>query len=180
MDWRHLAELLEASEQTELGYLNLLVWAKTNAGMGSFYRSAHEMIGVFKYGEAPHRNNVELGRHGRNRTNVLHYPGANTFAKGRKKALELHPTVKPVALIADLILDSSGPGELILDPFGGSGTTLMAAEKTDRIAALVEIDPTYVDVTIRRFEAATGEAAIHEETGLSFAELVAHRAEGRA
>jgi DNA modification methylase len=180
MDWRHLAELLEVSEKTELGYLNLLVWAKTNAGMGSFYRSAHEMIGVFKHGEAPHRNNVELGRHGRNRTNVLHYPGANTFAKGRKKALELHPTVKPVALIADLILDSSGPGELILDPFGGSGTTLIAAEKTDRIAVLVEIDPAYVDVTIRRFEAATGEAAIHEETGLTFAQLVAQRAEGRA
>jgi hypothetical protein len=180
MDWRHLAELLEASDEAKLSYLNLLVWAKTNAGMGSFYRSAHEMIGVFKHGQAPHRNNVELGRHGRNRTNVLHYPGANTFAKGRKKALELHPTVKPVALIADLILDSSGPGELILDPFGGSGTTLVAAEKTDRSAVLIEIDPAYVDVTIKRFEAATGGMAIHEETGLPFAQLVAQRLEGRA
>lgn len=175
MDWRHLAELIEASERAKLDYLNLLVWAKTNAGMGSFYRSAHEMIGVFKHGAAPHRNNVELGRHGRYRTNVLHYPGANTFARRRKKALELHPTVKPVALIADLILDSSGPGDVILDPFGGSGTTLIAAEKTNRRACLVEIDPAYVDAAIRRFEAATGISAILEDTGQTFTELAAER-----
>lgn len=178
MDWRHLPELVQASARSELAYLNLLVWAKTNAGMGSFYRSAHELIGVFKHGEAPHRNNVNLGRDGRNRTNVLHYPGANTFAKGRKKALELHPTVKPVALMADLILDSSGPGELILDPFGGSGTTLIAVEKTERTACLVELDPGYVDVT-RRFEELTGVDAVHEESGLPFAQLAAQRSEGR-
>lgn len=130
IDWRHLADLVAASERCALEQLNLLVWAKTNAGMGSFYRSAHELIGVFKHGSGKHINNVELGRHGRNRTNVLHYPGVNTFTKGRMKALELHPTLKPVALIADLILDASALGELILDPFGGSGTTLIAAEKT--------------------------------------------------
>ncbi len=175
MDWRHIAQLLAAAEQSELGYLNLLVWAKTNAGMGSFYRSAHELIGVFKSGRAPHRNNVELGRHGRYRTNVLHYPGMNTFSKGRNKALESHPTVKPVALMADLILDSSAPDEVILDPFGGSGTTLIAAEKTDRKACLVEIDPGYVDVIVRRFEAATGQTATLEETGQTFAEVESER-----
>jgi len=175
MDWRHIAQLLAAAEQSELGYLNLLVWAKTNAGMGSFYRSAHELIGVFKSGKAPHRNNVELGRHGRYRTNVLHYPGVNTFSKGRNKSLQLHPTVKPVALMADLILDSSAPGEVILDPFGGSGTTLIAAEKTDRKACLVEIDPGYVDVIVRRFEAATGQSAILLETGQTLDELQSER-----
>jgi len=175
MDWRHIGQLLAAAEQSELAHLNLLVWAKTNAGMGSFYRSAHELIGVFKAGKAPHLNNVELGRHGRYRTNVLHYPGVNTFSKGRNKSLELHPTVKPVALMADLILDSSAPGEVILDSFGGSGTTLIAAEKTDRKACLVEIDPGYVDVIVRRFEAATGQSAILLETGQTFDELQSER-----
>jgi DNA modification methylase len=178
MDWRHIAELIAASQATDLGYLNLLVWAKTNAGMGSFYRSAYELVGVFKHGKGSHRNNVELGRHGRNRTNLVSYPGVNTFAKGRNKALELHPTVKPVALMADLILDSSDVGEVILDPFGGSGTTLIAAERTDRTACLVEIDPGYVDVTIRRFQEAAGEDAILASTGQTFEELAADRAAG--
>lgn len=171
MDWRHLHELISASEALQLSFLNLLVWAKTNAGMGSLYRSAHELIGLFKHGSAAHTNNIELGRHGRNRTNVLHYPGVNTFSKGRSKALESHPTVKPTALMADLILDSSGPDEIVLDPFGGSGTTLIAAEKVDRVARLVEINPAYVDVTIRRFEALTGESATLVSTGQTFAEL---------
>ena len=177
MDWRHLAELMEAAEGCSLAQLNLLVWAKTNAGMGSFYRSAHELIGVFKHGDEPHLNNVELGRFGRNRTNVIHMPGVNTFGKGRSKALELHPTVKPVGLIADLILDASAPGDLILDPFAGSGTTLIAAEKTDRIAALVELDPVYIDVICRRFEAFNGEVAIHIDSGMTFAELKQSRRE---
>ncbi len=180
MDWRHIAELIAASEAAGLAYLNLLVWAKTNAGMGSFYRSAHELVGVFKHGDAPHVNTVELGRHGRNRTNVLSYPGVNTFSKGRNKALQLHPTVKPVALMADLILDSSAEGDVILDPFGGSGTTLIAAERTARTACLVEIDPRYVDVIVKRFEAATGEIAIHAETGEPFAELARRRREGES
>ncbi|WP_174275137.1 DNA modification methylase [Sphingomonas bacterium] len=171
MDWRHLVELSEAAEARDLKQLNLLVWAKTNAAMGSLYRSAHEMIGVFKHGEAAHINNVELGRHGRNRTNVIHMPGVNSFGKGRNKALETHPTVKPVGLLADLLLDSSGPGDRVLDPFGGSGTTLIAAEKTDRIASLVELEPKFVDATIRRFEALTGETVSHAETGLSFANM---------
>lgn len=176
MDWRHIDDLIGAAARCDLAYLNLLVWAKTNAGMGSHYRSAHELIGLFKHGDGKHTNTVQLGKHGRNRTNVLHYPGVNTFTKGRKAALELHPTVKPVALIADLILDSSAPGDLILDPFGGSGTTLIAAERTDRAAALVEIDPAYVDVTIRRFEAATGEAASLEGDGRTFAKIAVDRA----
>lgn len=175
MDWRHLGELLEAAADQELGYLNLLVWAKTNAGMGSFYRSAHEMIGLFKHGSGKHINNVELGRHGRSRTNVLHYPGVNTFTKGRAKALELHPTVKPVALIADLILDSSAPGDFILDSFGGSGTTLIAAEKMDRVAGLVELDPRYVDTAIRRWQELTGQQAVLSATGEAFEEVARSR-----
>jgi DNA modification methylase len=177
MDFRHLIELLTAAERSELSYLNLLVWAKTNAGLGSYYRSAHELIGFFKRGAAPHTNNVELGRHGRNRTNVLHYPGVSGFSKGRQAALALHPTVKPVSLLADLILDSSAPGEIILDPFGGSGSTLMAAEKTDRTACLVEISPNYVDATVRRFETATGKAAILASTGQTFADVAAEQRE---
>ncbi|MET0373754.1 MAG: DNA modification methylase [Rhizorhabdus sp.] len=177
MDWRHIDDLIGAAARCDLAYLNLLVWAKTNAGMGSHYRSAHELIGLFKSGGGKHTNTVQLGAHGRNRKNVLHYPGVNTFTKGRKAALKLHPTVKPVALIADLILDSSAPGEVILDPFGGSGTTLIAAEKTDRTAALVEISPAYVDVTIRRFEAATGEQAVLDGDGRAFAEITAERAD---
>ncbi len=180
MDWRHIAELIAASEAAELSFLNLLVWAKTNAGLGSFYRSAHELVGVFKHGDAPHVNAVELGRHGRNRTNVLSYPGVNTFSRGRNKALQLHPTVKPVALMADLILDSSAEGDVILDPFGGSGTTLIAAERTARTACLVEIDPGYVDVIVKRFEDATGEIGVHAETGEPFADLARRRREGEA
>lgn len=178
MDWRHIGQLIAAGEASDLDYLNLLIWAKTNAGMGSFYRSAYEMIGLFKHGDAPHTNNVQLGRDGRSRSNLVSYPGVNTFTKGRNKALSLHPTVKPVALMADLILDSSAPGELILDPFGGSGTTLIAAERTDRTAALVEIDPGYVDVIVRRFEDATGEQATLASTGQTFAELAEQRQAG--
>ncbi len=177
MDWRHLPELNEAAARCTLEQLNLLVWAKTNAGMGSLYRSAHEMIGVYKYGQAACTNNVELGRHGRNRTNVIHMPGVNSFGKGRAKALKTHPTVKPVGLIADLLLDSSAPGERVLDMFGGSGTTMIAAEKTDRVASLVELDPRYVDASCRRFEALTSNAPIHEATGMTLHELAAARAE---
>lgn len=175
MDWRHLSELFDAATGAQFKQLNLLVWAKTKASMGSFYRSAHEMIGVFKHGDEPHINNVQLGRDGRSRSNVLHYPGANTFGKSRTKALELHPTVKPVALMADLILDSTAPGDLVFDMFGGSGTTLIAAEKTSRVAALVEISPRYVDVTVRRYEALTGQQAVHAATGETFAQVSAAR-----
>jgi DNA modification methylase len=169
-------ELGAATAACEMAQLNLLVWNKGKGGQGSFYRSAHELIGVFKHGTEKHINNVMMGKHGRNRTNVLTYPGVTSFGKGRTKALEIHPTVKPVALIADLILDSSGTGDVIFDPFGGSGTALIAAEKMDRIACLIEISPKFVDTSIRRFEAAFGQRAIHEATGKTFAEIARDRA----
>jgi DNA modification methylase len=132
MDWRHVRELLEAAAKPYSELKNLCVWAKTNAGMGSLYRSQHELVFVFKKGTAPHVNNVELGRFGRNRTNVWNYPGANTFGSDRNAELAMHPTVKPLALVADAILDCSKRGGIILDAFAGSGTTLIAAEKTGR------------------------------------------------
>ena len=137
MDWRHIAELLAAGTAAGLSHRQLLVWEKSSPAMGGGWRNAHELIAVFKQGEAPHVDNVQLGRFGRNRSNVLHYPGANVLTKGRRRALELHPTVKPVALIADLILDVTEPGDVVLDCFGGSGTTLMAAHAVD----IVMVDP---------------------------------------
>lgn len=175
MDWRNLDALSEAAAASDLVQKNLLVWCKDNAGLGSLYRSRHELIGLYKHGDEPHTNNIELGRHGRNRSNVLFYPGVNTFSKDRKKALESHPTCKPISLLADLILDTSAPGELVLDPFGGSGSTLVAAEKTDRAACLVELDPVYSDVIIRRFVEVTGTEAVHAETGKTFAEISRER-----
>jgi len=141
MDWRHLYELLVASRAAELALKNLCVWAKTNAGMGTFYRSQHELVAVFKVGTAPHINSFELGQHGRRRTNVWTYPGFNSFGTGRDAALATHPTVKPVALVADAIKDCSKRNGLILDPFLGSGTTVIAAESTGRRAAGFELDP---------------------------------------
>src|SRR6185369_775068 len=134
---------------------------------GSLYRSQHEFVFVFKCGTAEHINNVELGRHGRNRTNVWEYRGINSFGADRDESLRSHPTVKPVALVADAIKDCSRRGDLVLDPFAGSGTTLIAAKRTRRRAALIEIDPQYVDVTIRRWHATGGTAAI-SKTGESF------------
>src|SRR6516225_6691537 len=134
MDWKHLGELLEASGATYGAMINLVVWAKTNAGQGSFYRSAHELIGVFRVGTAAHLNNVELGRHGRSRSNVWNYAGVNTFRAGRLDDLKCHPTVKPVALVADAIKDCTGRGAIVLDTFCGSGTTIMAAERVGRRA----------------------------------------------
>ena len=171
MDWRHIGELLAAAEVAGMSYRQLLVWAKSNPALGGVWRNGHELIGVFKTGDAPHVNNVQLGRFGRNRSNVLHYPGANVLTKGRRKALELHPTVKPVALIADLILDVTEPSDIVLDCFGGSGTTLMAANAVDRKAYLSELDPKYVDVTLGRWLRHTGEQPILDETGQTFAEV---------
>jgi DNA modification methylase len=169
MDWRHLGELLAAGRHVNLSLVNLCVWVKTNCGMGSLYRSQHELVLVFKKGTAPHVNNVELGRHGRNRTNVWTYAGINTFRAGRLEELAMHPTVKPVALVADAILDCSRRGGIVLDGFAGSGTTVIAAEKTGRRAFAIEIDPRYVDTAIRRWEAFSGKQAIHAESGLTFA-----------
>lgn len=176
MDWRHQGEVLAAA--TGIFELkNLCVWSKDNGGMGSLYRSAHELVFVFKSGTAPHLNAVQLGRHGRNRTNVWSYPGQNTFHKGRAADLEAHPTVKPVNLVADAIRDVSRRGAIVLDPFGGSGTTILAAEKCGRRARLIELEPAYVDVSIRRWCTATGGKASLEATGQTFAEVAAERRE---
>jgi len=175
MDWKHILELILAARGLQLEYKQLLVWAKSSApGMGSFYRSGHELVGVFKYGNGKHRNNIQLGAFGRNRSNVLSYPGV-MGTKGRGQALKSHPTVKNVAMIADLILDASDPGEAVLDSFGGSGTTLIAAHKVDRVAYLCELSPAYVDTALRRFEAVGAGPAILDATGQTFAEVEAER-----
>ena len=168
MDWRHLHELLAAGRATKLTLKNLCVWVKTNAGMGTFYRSQHELIAAFKLGDGPHINSFELGQHGRRRTNVWTYPGFNAFGAGRDAALAMHPTVKPVALIADAIKDCSKRNGLILDPFLGSGTTILAAEVTGRRAAGLELDPRYVDCAVRRWQRTTGNAAVLAATDESF------------
>ncbi len=170
IDWRHMTELMQAGEVAYSELKNLCVWNKDNGGMGSLYRSKHELVFVFKSGSAPHTNNVELGRFGRYRTNVWDYPGANSLSKGRREDLAMHPTVKPVALVADAICDCSDRGGIVLDSFGGSGTTLIAAERTGRRARVIELDPAYVDLTIKRYQDLAGQAVIHSETGLSFEE----------
>jgi DNA modification methylase len=177
MDGKHIGELIEAGRTANLTYKQLLVWVKSATGaggMGSFYRSAHELVAVFKHGEAPHQNHIELGKWGRNRSNVLHYPGVMGTAGGRR-ALKLHPTVKNVALIADLMLDASSPGNNILDSFGGSGTTLIAAHMTERTAFLCELSPNYVDIAVERFERLSGEQARLAATGQTFAQVRAER-----
>lgn len=160
MDHRHTRELMDAAEAVYSEQLNLCVWAKNNAGMGSFYRSRHELVFVYKVGSAGHINNVQLGRFGRNRSNVWSYPGANTFRKGRDKDLADHPTVKPVAMVADALLDASNPGDICIDGFGGSGTLILAAERTKRRARLIELEPKYCDVAVRRWEEVTGQTAV--------------------
>ena len=171
MDWRHIAELIAAVKPIYSEMKNLCVWSKNNGGQGSLYRSQHELIAVFKVADAPHVNNVELGRHGRNRSNVWHYAGVNTFKTGRADELASHPTVKPTALVADAIRDVTRRNAVVLDPFGGSGTTLIAAERTGRRARLVELEPRYVDVSVRRFEALTRADAVHAATGMTFTEV---------
>jgi DNA modification methylase len=174
MDWRHMTEMLQAVETVYSLLVNLIVWVKTNGGMGSLYRSQHELVFVAKKGTAPHINNIQLGKNGRNRTNVWQYPGMNTFAKDRDDALKAHPTVKPTQLVADAILDASHRGEIILDGFLGSGTTLLAAEKTGRIGFGVEYEPRYVDVAIQRWQTLTGKQAIHTTSQRPYCELAAH------
>src|SRR5947209_2529408 len=174
-DWRHVSELLAAAKSVYAAMLNLVVWAKTNAGQGSFYRSAHELIGVFRVGAAAYLNNIELGRHGRSRSNVWHYAGVNSFRAGRMDELRSHPSAKPVALVADAIKDCTRRGEVVLDTFSGSGTTIMAAERVGRHARALEFEPRYVDVAIRRWQAFTRRDARHAESGLSFDEIAADR-----
>ncbi|WP_243288740.1 site-specific DNA-methyltransferase [Geothrix terrae] len=177
MDWRHLPEVLDAGHQVYTELKNLCVWAKDNAGMGSFYRSQHELVLVFKHGKAPHQNHVQLGQHGRYRSNVWRYPGVNSFGRATEEGnlLALHPTVKPVALVADAILDSSRRGEIILDTFLGSGTTLMAAERVGRACFGMELDALYVDTIIRRWQKLTGDSAVLAEGGAGFEQVQAER-----
>jgi DNA modification methylase len=176
MDWRHLGEVLAAAKGAFSELKNLCVWAKTNGGMGTLYRSQHELVFVFKSGKGPHINNVELGKHGRYRTNVWTYAGVNSFGRGRDQDLAMHPTVKPVALVVDAILDCSKRKGIVLDAFAGSGTTLAAAERTGRRGYGIELDPHYCDVIVRRLAKVAGLEAVHVETGKSFAEIGAERA----
>ena len=177
MDWGHLFALMAAGRTTYDSLMNVCVWTKPNGGMGGLYRSAHEMVAVFKHGSASHRNNVQLGRFGRNRTNVWSYPGANGFGRGEDADLtSQHPTPKPVAMIADAILDVTARRDLILDPFLGSGSTLMAAERVGRICRGVEMDPLYVDLTMRRWQRLTGLQARRED-GAAFDSLIGVAAE---
>ena len=159
--------------------VNLVVWNKTNAGQGSFYRSQHELIGVFRVGEHPHKNNVELGRFGRNRTNVWTYPGVNTFGRGRMEALAAHPTVKPVALVGDALLDCTSRGDVVLDQCSGSGTIFLAAEKVGRVAYGLEIEPRYVDVALIRWQLQTKLEATLDGDGRTFAEIKLARAKSK-
>jgi DNA modification methylase len=173
MDWRHMRELLTAGHAAFNELKNLCVWNKTNGGMGTFYRSKHELVFVFKKGRAPHINNFGLGDTGRYRTNVWDYAGVNTFGDTREDDLAMHPTVKPVLMIADAIRDCSKRGDIILDTFGGSGSTLIAAEQCGRKANLIELDPHYCDTIIRRYQRISGETAVLERSGKTFAEICA-------
>lgn len=174
MDWRHIGELQAVGDETYSELKNLIVWKKTNGGMGTFYRSQHELIFAYKVGKAPHINTFGLGETGRYRTNVWEYPGVNSFGSGQKD-LEMHPTVKPVALVADAIKDVTRRGDIVLDGFGGSGTTLIASERAGRVARLVELDPLYCDVICRRFASLTGIDPVLEGSGEKFDEVEQRR-----
>ena len=175
MDWRHDLELQLAARSVYGRAKQVIAWNKTNAGMGTFYRSKHEFVFVFKVGTAPHINNFGLGERGRYRTNVWDYAGVNTFKPGRMDELTAHPTVKPLPMVIDAIKDCSTRNGVVLDPFAGSGTTILAAEKTGRVGRGIELDPHYVDVAIGRWQSLTGKLAVHVESGLSFNELAAQR-----
>jgi len=171
MDWRHLKEIVNAGSEVYDELKNLCVWNKDNGGMGSLYRSKHELVFVFKNGKNSHKNNVELGSHGRYRTNVWDYPGVNSFG-GKKDDIKMHPTVKPVEMVRDAILDVTNRGNIVLDAFLGSGTTLVAAEQSSRICYGIELEPLYIDTTIRRWQELTGKSAIHLESGKSYRKLL--------
>jgi len=175
MDWRHMGEILAAGDVAYSELKNLCVWVKSNGGMGTFYRSRHELVFAFKNGTAPHINNFELGQTGRYRTNVWAYAGVNSFGRDRDNDLAMHPTVKPVSLVADAIKDCSRRRNIVLDPFGGSGTTLIAAEKTGRRARVLELDALYCDTIVRRWQQITGKCARHAVSGLTF-ETIADQA----
>jgi DNA modification methylase len=175
IDWRGLLALQLAAEEAGLEVINLAVWVKSNGGMGSLFRSQHELVIIAKHGKASHINNVQLGKFKRYRTNVWRYPGVNTFGRGRMEQLTSHPTPKPVPMVADVMRDVSHRGQIVLDTFMGSGTTIIAAERTGRIAYGIDIDPGYVDVSVARWQAMTGLEARLESTGQSFAEVRSER-----
>jgi DNA modification methylase len=180
IDWRHLREMLDAGEEVYTELKNLVVWAKTNAGQGTFYRSQHELIFVFKNGDATHLNNFELGQHGRRRSNVWTYAGVNTFRAGRHDDLAVHPTVKPIGLVTDAMRDCSRRGDIVLDPFLGSGTTILAAERVGRRGYGLEIDPLYVDATVRRWQNFTKRDAVLEGTAETFDEVEISRNQSKS
>ena len=175
MDWRHLSELCEAGATVYDELKNICIWVKTTPRQGSFYRSQHELVFVYKRGQAPHLNTFELGQHGRTRSNVWTYAGVNTFRAGRMDELRMHPTVKPVALIVDAMRDCSRRGGIVLDAFAGSGTTIMASEQVGRRARCLEIDPGYVDVAIRRWQTFTKRDAVLDVTKQTFEQLAESR-----
>jgi DNA modification methylase len=175
MDWRHIADLLSAAREVYRQVINVCVWVKDKPGMGSLYRSQHEFVGVVRHGRGAHRNNIQLGRFGRNRSNVWHYAGANSFSRGGDEGnlLALHPTVKPVALVADAIMDCTSRDDIVLDGFLGSGTTVIAAQRTGRRCYGLEIDPLYVDTAVRRWQAFSRDKAHLVPSGRSFDETEA-------
>ena len=168
MHWSKMGELLAATDGLYADLKALCVWSKPNAGMGSLYRSQHELVFVLKKGLAPHINNIQLGRFGRGRSNVWSYPSQNVLNAGSKSKLSIHPTAKPVGLVADAIRDCSNRNGIILDPFGGAGSTLIAAERTGRKARLIELEPRFVDATVKRWQTVTGRTAVNESTGAAF------------
>jgi DNA modification methylase len=175
IDWRGYPAVVAAALQLGLAPFNLIVWAKANAGMGSLYRSQHELLPLFKKGKAPHMNNVALGKNGRWRSNVWTYPGASSLCSEAREGLHHHPTVKPVAMLEDALLDMTERGDVIIDPFLGSGSMLVACERTGRHCRGLELDPLYVEVILRRYEAVTKRPAVLESTGETYAELAARR-----
>ena len=181
MDWRHMSELLSAAHSAYTEFKNLCVWTKDNAGQGSLYRSQHELVFVFKNGKRPHRNNIQLGQYGRYRTNVWNYRRVNSLSKNSEEGdlSELHPTIKPLELIADAILDCTARGDVVLDPFLGSGTTVVAAERAGRLCYAMELEPVYIDTAVRRWQRFTGLTAAHEGTGQTFEQREKEIADGR-
>jgi DNA modification methylase len=180
MDWRHIEEVIAAGKKAYTELKNVCVWVKKSAGMGTFYRSRHELVFIWKFGTAPHINNFELGQHGRNRTNVWEYPGITSMGAARLEQLSMHPTVKAEALVTDAIKDCSWRGGIVLDPFLGSGTTVIAAERSGRVARGIEIDPVYVDVAVNRWQGYTGKAATLLATGQTFEEVAEVRGNSNA
>lgn len=176
MDWRHMAEIWIAGKTAFTDFINMCVWVKSSGGMGSLYRSQHELCFIFRDGKEQHINNVELGKHGRYRTNVWNYAGVNSFGK-HKNDIKMHPTVKPVEMLCDAILDVTKRGDLVLDSFLGSGSTLIAAAQSKRICYGIELEPLYVDTAIRRFRDMFGIDAVHEQSGKTYSELLATKQE---